>query len=191
MENVSVWDCVHAFQNLLDKEYYIELGRKNVKVTIRICFDKKDCFHLMGLQYLKDRPELKRDRAKIFDALLKRDLSEENIMSSDFFERIEDRVKFLPMLENILDDNDTVFKYNDSTLSFSKISADYLLQNKINERSIFVFLAKKENDKFLCKSFFPQDKIDYSKGQAKWTVLLKKKVNISTGEENILYERRR
>lgn len=38
------------------------MGRKGVAVTLRISFDKKDCLHLMGLQYLVDRPELSRDR---------------------------------------------------------------------------------------------------------------------------------
>ena len=28
-----------------------------------------DCFHLMGLQYLADRPELSRDRGKVFDEI--------------------------------------------------------------------------------------------------------------------------
>ncbi|MFR7570353.1 MAG: hypothetical protein ACLUWE_08695 [Lachnospira sp.] len=41
------------------------LGRKGVSVTFRISFDKKDCFHLMGLQYLVDRPELSRDRGRV------------------------------------------------------------------------------------------------------------------------------
>ena len=31
-------------------EYEIVLGRKNVAVKLIITFDKKDCFHLMGLQ---------------------------------------------------------------------------------------------------------------------------------------------
>ena len=45
------------------------LGRKGVAVTLRILFDKKDCFHLMGLQYLVDRPELSRERGKVFDEI--------------------------------------------------------------------------------------------------------------------------
>ena len=46
------------------------MGRKGVSVTLRITFDKKDCFHLMGLQYLIDRPELNRDRGKVFDEIV-------------------------------------------------------------------------------------------------------------------------
>lgn len=54
----NIHDCVNAFLPLLNTEYEIILGRKGVAVTLRIVFDKKDCYHLMGLQYLADRPEL-------------------------------------------------------------------------------------------------------------------------------------
>ena len=53
----NVYDCVEAFGKLLDKEYHLVLGRKNKSVSLQINFDKKECFHLMGLQYLTDRPE--------------------------------------------------------------------------------------------------------------------------------------
>ena len=66
----TVVDCVSSiFIPLLSTEYEIVLGRKNVAVKLIITFDKKDCFHLMGLQYLMDRPELRRDRRKIFDEI--------------------------------------------------------------------------------------------------------------------------
>ena len=39
-------------------------------MTLGLTFDKKDCFHLMGLQYLRDRPELNRDRGKVFDEIM-------------------------------------------------------------------------------------------------------------------------
>ena len=65
----NVLDCINAFIPLLSTEYELVLGRKGVSVTLRISFDKKDCFHLMGLQYIKDRPELNRDRGKIFDEI--------------------------------------------------------------------------------------------------------------------------
>lgn len=90
----NVLDCINAFIPLLSTEYELVLGRKGVSVTLRISFDKKDCFHLMGLQYLVDRPE-----------------------------------------------------------------------------------------------FFLEEKMDYSKNQASWTLLYKKKIDLSTGIEKVLYNR--
>lgn len=37
----NVYDCVEAFRKLLDKEYHLVLGRKNIAVPLQINFDKK------------------------------------------------------------------------------------------------------------------------------------------------------
>ena len=65
----NVLECINAFIPLLSTEYELVLGRKGVSVTLKIPFDKKDCFHLRGLQYLADRPKLSRDRGKVFDEI--------------------------------------------------------------------------------------------------------------------------
>ena len=85
MRNIK--DCVNAFLPLLNTEYEIVLGRKGVAVTLRIAFDKKDCFHLMGLQYLIDRPELNRDRGKVFDEIVAGSITTEQVESSDFYKK--------------------------------------------------------------------------------------------------------
>ena len=45
----NVYDCVEAFEKLLDKEYHLVLGRKNKSVSLQINFDKEECFHLIVL----------------------------------------------------------------------------------------------------------------------------------------------
>lgn len=156
MRNVK--NCVDAFFPLLNIEYVIVLGRKGVSVTLRIIFDKKDCFHLMGLQYLEDRPEINRDRGKIFDEILEGKLPVEKIESSDFYKKIEQRVHFLPLLENLLDDNNTVFKYNRKTNAYSVIEADYLMKHNAENRNLYLFLSKNREDTYYCRSFFPEEK---------------------------------
>ena len=99
----NVYDCVEAFGKLLDKEYHLVLGRKNISVSLQINFDKKECFHLMGLQYLTDRPELVRDREKIFDAISRHQITAEHLQSSDLYYKIADRVDMLPLLESMLE----------------------------------------------------------------------------------------
>lgn len=115
----NVLDCINAFIPLLSTEYELVLGRKGVSVTLRISFDKKDCFHLMGLQYLVDRPELSRDRGRVFDEIADGTITIEKIESSDFYNKIEQRVHFLPLLEQMIDSNDTVFKYNKKANMFT------------------------------------------------------------------------
>ena len=142
----TVVDCVSSFIPLLSTEYEIVLGRKNVAVKLIITFDKKDCFHLMGLQYLTDRPELRRDRGKIFDEIQNGIIKRENIESSDFYHKIQDRVHFLPLLEKMLDSNDTVFKYNKKANVYSVIEADYLMKNHMEGKNLFLFLSNARDD---------------------------------------------
>ena len=100
----NVIDCINAFIPLLSTEYELVLGRKGVAVTLRILFDKKDCFHLMGLQYLVDRPELSRDRGKVFDEIADGTITIEKIESSDFYKKIREGVNngtYLDMLDRI------------------------------------------------------------------------------------------
>ena len=152
----TVVDCVSSFIPLLSTEYEIVLGRKNVAVKLIVTFDKKDCFHLMGLQYLTDRPELRRDRGKIFDEIQNGIIKRENIESSDFYHKIQDRVHFLPLLEKMLDSNDTVFKYNKKANVYSMIKADYLMKNHMAGNNLFLFLSNARDDSYFCRSFFTE-----------------------------------
>lgn len=186
----NIYDCVEAFEKLLDKEYHLILGRKNVAVNLQINFDKKECFHLMGLQYLTDRPELFHDRGKIFDAIKSHRITVEQLESSDLYYKIADRINILPLLESIIDSNDTIFKYNQKINVYSVIKADYIMKNEAEGKNVFVFLAENnEEGKYFCRSFFPENKLDYTKNQASWTLLYKKKIILSTGKEEILYDR--
>lgn len=185
----NIYDCIDAFASLLDTKYIFVLGRKGVSVTLNISFDKKDCFHLMGLQYLVDRAELRRDRGKVFDEIRNKKITTEQVEASEFYEKIADRVDMLPMLEELFDSNDTIFKYNRKSKMFSMIQAEYLMKNMIAGKGVFIFLSRKEGNEYFCRSFFSQETRDCSKNQASWTLLYKEKIRISTGESSVLYDR--
>jgi hypothetical protein len=185
----NIYECVDSFVSLLDTEYRLILGRKGEAVSLNVTFDKKDCFHLMGLQYLTDRPELNRDRGKIFDDIKARILTKEQIESSDLYRQIAERVDMLPFLEDMFDSNDTIFRYNEKKNSFSMIRADYLMKNRLIDKNVFIFLSKDKNDTYFCRSFFPETKRDYTKNQASWTLLYKEKIKRSTGQSVVLYDR--
>ena len=120
----------------------------------------------------------------------KRKISAKHIEKSHHYTKIKGRVDFLPYLEEIFDDNKTIFKYNEAMNNFSLIKFEYLLKNEILSKNVFTFLSKTKNEKYFCRSFFPQEKTDYSIGQTPWTLLYKKKVNKKNGNEIILYDRR-
>lgn len=185
----NIYDCIASFQSLLNTEYHLILGRKGVAETLRIRFEKRDCYHLMGLQYLTDRAELRRDRGVVFDEIRDGIITVAQIEASDFYKNIADRVDMLPLLENMFDSNDTIFKYNRRNNMYSMIEADYLMKSRAESRNVFVFLSRKTEDQYYCRSFFPQTKRDYTKNQASWTLLHKEKINLSTGESLLLYDR--
>ena len=185
----NIYDCVDSFTSLLDTEYHLILGRKGISTSLNISFDKKDCFHLMGLQYLTDRPELRRDRGKIFDEIKERKITKEQIESSDLYEKIAERIDMLPFLEEFFDSNETVFKYNQRANAFSMIQADYLMKNKIVDRNVYVFLSRNKENQYFCRSFFPETMHDYTKNQASWTLLYKEKVKVAENQTIVLYDR--
>ena len=72
---------------------------------------------------------------------------------------------------------------------YSMIDADYLMKNNMGSRNLYLFLSHNKDDKYFCRSFFAEGKKDYTKNQAFWTMLYKKKYNLKTGEGVILYDR--
>lgn len=185
----NIYDCVDAFSRLLHTEYKIVIGRKGITKILLVRFDKKDCFHLMGLQYLKDREELNKDREKVFNAIKDRKINVKHIEASHFYQLIEERVDMLPLLETLFDSNETVFKYNRKQNAFSMIQADYLMKNQLKEKNIYIFLSNETKDLYFCRSFFAEGKHDYAKNQSKWTLLYKEKINHLDGTRTVLYDR--
>ena len=180
----GVYEAAKAFEKLLNTEYIFVVAKKGVEAKIHLLFQKQHFYHIAGLHYLIDIQSLRGDRTVIFEKILKKQI-EADIKKSNFYNKIANRVELLLQLQNILDSNDTVFHYNETYNSFSAIKAEYLLENRILDKNVFLFLDKNIDGKYFCRSFFPQDWKDYTKGQQKWTVLYKEK--IISGQTEVLY----
>ena len=187
----DITQAAKSYNKLLDIQYNIILGRKNNTVYLTIIFEEWHFFHLAGLQYLKDLSGiLFESRSRIFKRILNGTLNKEIIQNSKYYPKIKERVKYLIYLEQIMDSNETVFKYNKKLQGFSAIQADFLMKNQIQERNIFTFLSKTPKDEnYFCRSFFPQLDKDYSLGQTNWTLLYKEKICRSLNTKIILYDR--
>ena len=187
----DILQVAKSYANLLDVEYQILLGKKNKNISFSIIFKEMHFFHLAGFQYLKDLSQiLTESREQIFRRILKGKLKKQIFESSEYYPKIKDRIDYLSYLEQIMDSNKTVFKYNPRLEAFSAIQADFLLKNEVQSRNVFTFLSKdSENGKYFCRSFFPQIDRDYSAGQTNWTLLYKKKMKKSTGYETVLCDR--
>jgi len=183
-------DCIESFKKLLNIEYEIVLGRKSEKVTLKIKFEKTHFFHLVGLQHLKDLSKLLTgNREKLFDKFDNGLIKSEIIEKSKLYPQIKNRLKYFPLLEQFIDSNDTIFKFNSKTEGFSLIQFDYLMKNGHESYKIFIFLSKDSDEKFFGRSFFAEDKKDYSFGQTNWTLLKKTKITKSENKEDILFDK--
>lgn len=180
-----------GYDRLLNSSYHFIVGRKNISADINLFFTKKEFFHLAGLQYITDLPELNSDREKIYDLIFSDMEFCKRIEHSDNFSKIAERIEVLPDLEDLFDSNKTIFKFNNRSNSFSLIKADYILKNSDMAKNIYVFISRedKNSDTYFCRSAFPRDKSlkDYTQGHTLYTLLFKEKLFLTDGTKETLY----
>ena len=179
-----------AFLSLLDTQYHIIIGRKGKSVDLTIEFNPIDFHHLMGLGKLKDLRIATQNREAVFSQIQSGKISYSTICASRYIEQIENRFAPLSHIEQIFDDNKLIFRYNEKRHQFSLIEADYLLSTPFCGNDIYIFIEEKETSGlYFCRSFFPKEKKDYTIGQPQFTLLFKEKINRSTGDKVIQYDR--
>ena len=182
MENIR--KCAMAFEALLNYEYHFIIGRKGQLKEFYLTFDKSDFHHLIGLHKLRDITQIQQGmREKIFYKILRGEISEELIKKSSYYDQMESRIVPLTSLEEMLDGNNLIFRYNEKIQKFSLIKAEYLLEGKADNIPVFLFLGKRNKDEKeqMCRTFFRIEDKDYTEGQPKYTLLKKEKVHLPTG----------
>lgn len=183
--------CAQRFDNLTQYKYRIIIGRKGETYEVCLVFKRAEFHHLAGLHKLRNNLMLQRERHTIvFKKILDGEFSMQNIKDEDGFSLIEKRIKHLCNLEAFLDSNELVFRFNRRRALPTEIKADFVMQNEVDHIIAYLFLAKrKESSEYVCKSFFPKGKKDYTKGQERFTLLYKEKINMKTGEAVVQYDK--
>ena len=182
--------CAKAFEHLLDFQYHIIIGRKGKSVELNILFDPTEFHHLVGLHKLHDLRIARENRDKVFQQILTGNISINDLKKSQYFPNIQKQIEPFIQIENFLDSNKLIFRYNQKLQTFSLIEAEYLLSTPYENTDIYIFLDRqKEPDYFFCRSFFQKEEKDYTKGQAIFTLLIKEKINLRTEEKIIQYDR--
>ena len=188
--NDKLRNTAEGFRSLLDTQYHIIIGRKGKSLELTIEFKPIDFHHLMGLGKLKDLRIATQNRESVFFDILNGTLTYSSICKSRYINQIENR--FIPpsCIEQIFDDNNLFFRYNEKRNHFSLIEADYLLATPFSGNDIYIFIEEKgSSGLFFCRSFFPKEKKDYTVGQPQFTLLFKGKITVSTGKKSIQYDR--
>ena len=182
--------CAKAFEHLLDTKYHIVIGRKGKLTELNLLFDPTEFHHLIGLHKLHDLRLARGNREKIFYQILAGGISMDDLKKSLYFPSIQKRMEPFSKIEDFLDSNNLIFRYNKKLQSFSLIEAEYLLSTPYESTDIYIFLDQlPEPNSFFCRSFFPKEDKDYTKGQAVYTLLKKEKTILSTGYKIIQYDR--
>ena len=183
--------CASNFKKIMDYEYYFSIGRKGKLKEITLGFSDTDFHHLAGLHKLKDTHIAHANRSAIFQQILNGSITYDTLTKSQFLPEIQSRLEALPNLESLLDENQLVFRYNPQIYPHSSIQSEYLL--KMGDGIIlgitFLFLNQSEHGIYFCRSFFPMERSDYTKGQMQYTLLKKEKYNLKTQQSLVEYNR--
>lgn len=184
------------FNKLLSDTYYFEIARKNSQKEFTLDFMPQDFHHIVGLHKLLDIGLVQAGaRDKVYRDILNGKIDSSDIKKSKYYDRIENRLELVGQMRDILDSNQIVFKYLKNGNVFSRIEADYLLENAHETDVIYIFLnerAKAEKGqipRMCCRSFFPMNQLDYSRNQPSYTLLKKVKIDTVTGNRTVQYDR--
>lgn len=183
--------CAASYQRLMDYEYQFTLGRKGKLTKITLQFPTVNFHHLAGLHKLKDTHISRANRNTVFYQILDGRITYDTITKSRYLPEIQSRLASLSYLESLLDENQIIFRYNPQIYPHSAIKSEFLLKmgNGTTLSITFLFLDQSEQGIYFCRSFFPMEKTDYTKGQMQYTLLKKEKHNLKTGESLIQYDR--
>lgn len=183
--------CAMTFQKILVYQYHFVIGRKGISKEFILTFDEADFHHLVGLHKLRDITQIQQGkRSKVFKAILNDNITMGLIQKSQFFNEMSLRTEPLIHLEEMLDDNNLIFRYNDKIHKYSVIKAEYLLEGKNLGNSVYLFLGERNTSGIqMCRTFFPKQDKDYTQGQAQYTLLKKEKISLDNNYVEVQYDR--
>ena len=184
-------ECAVKFCALLDKSYFIIAGHKGKKIEIDLRFQEDHFFHLVGLHKLLDLKDFyaNRNKRNILHCILNDEITYSDIQNSVYFDEIKRRLDFFAIIEEILDSNDIVIKFNQN-ICRSRIKAKYIIYIKRQQTYIHMFINRDESSgTYFLSSFFPRDDEMYLQRQAKYKVLYKRKNNNITNTKEVLVDR--
>ena len=107
-----------------------------------------------GAWKLKDLRIAKQNRGSVFDEIIIGSTTYETLAKSRYLPQIENRFEPLALIEQLLDDNRLVFRYNAKLNQFSLIEADYLLSTPLENSDIYNFYCRTQGHRKIFLSVF-------------------------------------
>ncbi|WP_429971925.1 PBECR4 domain-containing protein (plasmid) [Fructilactobacillus sp. Tb1] len=175
------------YNNLINKEIKIVIGRKGKKTDLYIDFSVEDFYHLVGFHYLKDLRNIARMSSKIaFEKILNDEITISMLEKSKYFNQIEDRIECILLFSKVATNVSSVYKFRRVEYSFSKINWEYLITfpTEISNAYLFLRELRKNPNHFICVSTF--ENTGYERNQIKYTLL--EVYLIDENQERLLYK---
>ena len=186
LQAASVWKAISAYQ------YSFTYGYKKKLYTIRLTFSPADFPHLAGFQYLKDITIPRYSPAQTVNRILDGTITQDMIQRAvDYEELVKPRLMALVALENMLDNDFTLYSFMPRFYPFvTSINADYLIASHVDGTS-YVFMIREGERSIvsdcICCSTFVKDIRDYEQNQRPFTLLKKTKTSLADNSSLILY----
>lgn len=186
-------DAAKKWNEIKVCSYHIVLGKKGKMEEFTLRFRMEDFDHLSGMQYANDvdfkLPRNKYRGINLVPALIDGKMDDTLIEKSMQWGKISERLELIIDLEEVLDADFVIYKFNPRKLPFhSEIKAAFCIYSEKQGKGVFLFVDTGDECCY-CKSIFSRDDIrDYRSGQEKWTILRKSKY--IDGNEVALYEHR-
>ncbi len=184
-----------AWQALQNVRYRFTYGRKSVLTVIELGFPQDGFHHLAGFQHLKDLQLPRANAARTMELVLNGVITQEQIQKGIKFQKtVLPRLQALVRLQDTLERDPVLYAFAAGKCPFhTDIVADYLIVNEQPETD-FVFIlktdkAEQEIADFVCCSAFEKTFRDYTAGQGKRILLKRERIDCTTGETVVLYNR--
>lgn len=192
MKETLLFKAASAWVSLSRYRYSFTYGFRMKLYDLHLSFYPNDFPHLAGFQYLKDLNLPRYTPSKIIQKILEGTITQEQIEKGQQYEKlVKPRLLAITELENMLDNNFTLYSYMPRFYSFStSIKADYLIASQIDTiRYIFLIRENKEKpiSSYIACSIFTKDDRDYEQNQRSYVLLQKTKTRLSDGETQILF----
>ena len=185
-----------VWKELMNYNYIFTYVYKNKLSRISIIFPPEKYPHLAGFQYLNDINIPRYNSKKTVDKILDDSICQNLIQKSQNYEEfVKPRLNALIRLKNTLEEDFLLYAYMPRFYSFAtRIKADYLISKSFSPKD-YIFIIKSDSlfeqsdYNFVCCSTFEQTNRNYAENQRQRTVLKKERINISTGDLTVLYNR--
>lgn len=180
-----------VYERLIGYQYRFTLGRKGKLKEIILGFAETDFHHLAGFHKLRDISIARENRQTVFRDILAGHITYQAIEKSIFVDESRLRLEAFQFIEDLLDGEQLVFRFNKKVLPYSSIDGDFLMKmgDGVVLNISFLFIDKEDCGNYFCRSFFPMERTDYTKNQMQYTLLKKEKIHLDSGKIIIQYDR--